>query len=113
MSLRLKYALRKDEDEDDVKDADDFKDEDDDTKAEDEDNGGDGEGAGEEAGSDDVMLLQELRHNIEATFRQPVRKLKVKNLVIAFDPETVFGKREQFLPALMITADACSQRRQV
>ena len=111
MSLRLKDALRKDEDEDDVKD-DDFKDEDDDTKAEDEENG-DGEGAGEEAGSDDVMLLQDLRHNIEATFRQPVRKLKVKNLVIAFDPETVFGKREQFLPALMITADACSQRRQV
>ena len=53
--------------------------------------------------SSEAVLLQDLRNNTEATFRQPARKLWVKNCVICFDPATVFGKREQFLPALVIT----------
>ena len=62
----------------------------------------------EDAPRDDAILLQDLRNSLEATFRQPTRKLRVKNMVIGFDPATVFGKREQFLPGLLITA-TCRQ----
>ena len=74
-------------------------------KNEDEDAEGDvkGEDDEDETPRDDAILLQDLRNSLEATFRQPTRKLRVKNMVIGFDPATVFGKREQFLPALLIT----------
>ena len=74
-------------------------------KNEDEDAEGDvkGEDDEDETPRDDAILLQDLRNSLEATFRQPTRKLRVKNMLIGFDPATVFGKREQFLPALLIT----------
>jgi hypothetical protein len=51
----------------------------------------------------DAALLQEIRNKIEATLRQPCRNLTVKNIVVAFEASSVYGKREQFLPALIVT----------
>ena len=59
-----------------------------------------------ESPTSEEQLLQDACHKFESTLRQPARNLAVRHCVIAFDPATVYGKRAQFLPALIVTA-AC------
>ena len=63
----------------------------------------------ENAAASEEQLLQDACHKFESTLRQPARNLAVRPIVVAFEPATVYGKRAQFLPALVITA-ACLQR---
>ena len=54
--------------------------------------------------SEEQGLLMEFRHKFESALRQPSRMLLVKDLMVTFDPSTLYGKREGFLKALMVTA---------
>lgn len=49
-------------------------------------------------------LLPDFEHKIQATLREPSRQLKVKDLIINFDPASIFGNRSGFLKGLMATA---------
>ena len=44
------------------------------------------------------------QHRFTSQLRQPARNLKVKELIIAFDTASVFGRRSAFLKGLMVTA---------
>lgn len=47
--------------------------------------------------------LPDFQHKFEQQLRQPARNLKVKDLVIAFDPASIYGRRSAFLKGLLIT----------
>lgn len=47
--------------------------------------------------------LSDFQYNFEAELRQPARNLVVKDLMISFDPSTVYGNRYAFMKGLMIT----------
>lgn len=55
-------------------------------------------------------LLPDFEHKIQATLREPPRQLKVKDLIVNFDPATVFGHRLGYMKALMATAACLSYR---
>ena len=48
-------------------------------------------------------LLMNFRHKFEATLREPSRMLLVKDLLVTFDPSTVYGQRMGFLKGLLVT----------
>lgn len=47
--------------------------------------------------------LPDFQHKFEQQLRQPARNLKVKDLVITFDPATIYGRRSAFLKGLLVT----------
>lgn len=74
----------------------------------DEGEGGDGDGALGRADEDEVeddesALLSTLCHQLETAFRQSARQLQVKDLLLTFDHDTVFGKRSGMLRGLIMT----------
>lgn len=90
------------------KDAKDEKDEDD-TKKEGETEEEDDEVKREVDGEDDAEMhndqdmLPDFQHKFEQQLRQPSRNLKVKEMVIAFDAASIYGRRAAFLKGLLIT----------
>ena len=104
--LRRKRAKQESEDDDG-----DFKAEEEDAEVE----GVKKQEDGSQGSEDDAMvgvggsanaLLPDFEHKIQATLREPSRQLKVKDLIINFDPTSVFGHRLGYIKALMATA-AC------
>lgn len=51
----------------------------------------------------DSNLLNDFQYKFESSLRSSSRGLLVKDLVIHFDPESVYGRRVAFHKALMIT----------
>ncbi|CAK9017407.1 Uncharacterized protein SCF082_LOCUS13627 [Durusdinium trenchii] len=94
-----------------LKNKKDEKDEDEDDEAKDEDND-----MGDAEDGDDMGLgtlpttnaLSDFQYNFEAELRQPSRNLLVKDLMICFDPSTVYGNRAAFMKGMMITAKHAS-----
>ena len=52
---------------------------------------------------DEKSMVATFCHKIEATLRQPSRNLAVRELVLSFDPASVFGKRAGWLRGLILT----------
>jgi len=100
------FRLRKDDDDDDnMKDEEDsvkqdFGDESEDDNAED----GGVTASGQSDGRADMQnLLYLWQHSFEKQLRQQNKGLRVKDLILTFDPETVYGQRKAFLKGMMIT----------
>ena len=74
-------------------------------KAEDDEEGSDTvkeeEDKEENQGEED--MLPDFQHKFEQQLRQPARNLKVKDLVLAFDGESVYGRRSAFLKGVLAT----------
>ena len=77
-------------------------------ESEDEDEPGDQD----EADPDDELALgthsgnsalSDFQYNFEAELRQPSRNLLVKDLMLAFNPDTVYGNRAAFLKGMVVT----------
>ena len=49
-------------------------------------------------------LLTEFQYKFDQSLRQPSRGLLVKDLMILFDADSVYGRRTAFHKALMVTA---------
>lgn len=72
------------------------------------------EGEGNDEGEDNDLnfdlptvesnLLTEFHYKFDQALRQPSRGLLVKDLMILFDPESVYGRRTAFHKGLMVTA---------
>ena len=71
------------------------------------DDDSDGNQESEESDNEDKdeehTLLMNFRHKFESTLREPARMLAVKDLVINFDPPSVYGQRAGFLKGLLVT----------
>lgn len=99
------FRLRKDDDDDNMKDEEDsvkqdFGDESEDDNAED----GGVTASGQSDGRADMQnLLYLWQHSFEKQLRQQNKGLCVKDLILTFDPETVYGQRKAFLKGMMIT----------
>lgn len=48
-------------------------------------------------------MLPDFQHKFTSQLRQSSRQLKVKDFIIAFDPTSVYGRRQAFLKGLLIT----------
>lgn len=48
-------------------------------------------------------LLMNFRHKFESTLREPTRMLVVRDLMISFDPSSIYGQRSGFLKGLLVT----------
>ena len=48
-------------------------------------------------------LLTEFQHKFDQALRQSTRNLLVKDFMILFDPDSVYGMRPQFHKALLVT----------
>lgn len=67
--------------------------------------------SGEESGEDgekdeEHTLLMNFRHRFESTLREPARMLLVRDIMISFDPASIYGHRAGFLKGLLVTAPA-------
>ena len=51
----------------------------------------------------DQDMLPDFQHKFTSQLRQPSRQLKVKDFIVAFDPASVFGRRQAFLKGLLVT----------
>lgn len=60
-------------------------------------------GVEDDTGHDEPKLLADYQHRLQQDLRQPSRSLLVKDLMICFQPDTIFGQRAGFLKALMVT----------
>ena len=54
-----------------------------------------------------TSALSDWQHAFESELRQPGRNLAVKDLVIAFDPSTIYGQRTAYMKGLVVTV-ACA-----
>ena len=61
----------------------------------------DGESGDEQ--EEEQNLLKNFRHRFEMTLREPARNLQVKELILSFDPSSIYGQRSGFLKGLMVT----------
>lgn len=63
------------------------------------------EESGEEEGErgEENTLLMNFRHRFEATLREANRMLTVKDLMISFEPSSIYGNRAGFLKGLLVT----------
>ena len=63
----------------------------------------------EDAGAgDDANLLTDFQYRFDWSLRMPSRNLCVKDLMLLWDPSTVYGRRAAFHKALLVT-DTCFQ----
>lgn len=84
----------------------------------DEDNEDENDG-GEQHADDDVSgpaaphqsALSDFLYNLEAELRQPSRNLVVKDLVLLFDPSTIYGQRAAFMKGLVVTTAPCPNKQ--
>lgn len=58
-------------------------------------------------------LLTEFQYKFDQSLRQPSRGLLVKDLMILFDTETVYGRRTAFHKGLMVTAPCLLSRMNI
>ena len=66
---------------------------------------GDAAWNGEDGGcTDEQKLLADFRHKLEQDLRQGSRNLLVRDFVLQFSPQSIYGARSGFLKALLITA---------
>lgn len=65
--------------------------------------GGESEDDEDDKADEEHTLLMNFRHKFESTLREPGRMLIVKDLVIAFDPSSIYGQRAGFLKGLLVT----------
>ncbi len=70
-------------------------------------------GDGEDEGEDDSMpttnALKDFQHAFESELRQPSRNLVVKDLMLLFNPASVYGNRAAFMKGIMVTAACLNQ----
>lgn len=71
--------------------------------AEDDDEGRPADEIESDTENDGGDVLPEFQHKFEQSLRQPSRNLVVRDLVLCFQPESVYGRRSAFLKALMVT----------
>ena len=93
-----KSSQEKDEDDDD--------DDEDDAKKEEDVEGDDENTAADEvttSASGTLSALSDFQHSFESELRQPARNLVVKDLMIVFDPSSIYGNRSAFLKGMMVT----------
>lgn len=50
-----------------------------------------------------MSALSDFQHSFESELRQPARNLVLKDLMIVFDPSTIYGNRLAFQKGLMVT----------
>ena len=55
-------------------------------------------------------MLPDSMHRFETTLREPSRQLAIKDMVINFDPTTVYGNRTGFLRGMLATV-TCPHRK--
>lgn len=55
-------------------------------------------------------MLPDFMHKFEANLREPSRQLAIKDMVINFDPTTVYGNRSGFLRGILATV-TCPRRK--
>ena len=48
-------------------------------------------------------MLPDFQHRFEQQLRQSTRSLKVKDLIIAFESSSIYGRRSAFLKGLLVT----------
>ena len=51
-----------------------------------------------------TSALSDFQHSIESELRAPSKCLVVKDLMVCFNPNTVYGNRQAFLKGMMLTA---------
>ena len=72
----------------------------------------DGEGEGQvdedDPSQEEAKLLQAFCNKLETDFRQPARALTLKEVALAFDPDSIYGQRSGFAKALFVTAPRVS-----
>ncbi|CAK9033935.1 unnamed protein product [Durusdinium trenchii] len=67
--------------------------------------GTDDEAEGDDAGSLSAdAILRDFRYNLQCIYMEPARDLRVRPICVFFDPATVYGTREGFHPALLVTS---------
>ena len=84
----------------------------------------DDEDQGQELGEDDPSpndeelhtpkgsnMLPDFVHRFEANLREPSRQLAIRDMVINFDPSTVYGSRTGFLRGMLATATRLQAER--
>ena len=72
-----------------------------DEKEGDADEDGDENGLGMPSGT--TGALSDFQYNFEAELRSPSRNLLVKDLMVCFDANTVYGNRAAFMKGIMVT----------
>ena len=50
-----------------------------------------------------TSALSDFQHSVESELRAPSKCLAVKDLMVWFSPDTVYGNRQAFLKGMMIT----------
>ena len=88
---------RKGDDDDDTMKAEERDDEEESTQVKQEDD------EDEPEACTDQDMLPDFQHKFTSQLRQSSRQLKVKDFIIAFDPASVYGRRQAFLKGLLIT----------
>ena len=59
--------------------------------------------------NEEQNLLMNFRFRFESTLREPNRMLVVRDLVVSFDPASIYGQRSGFLKGLLITVTLLQQ----